>query len=288
MKKVFFTGSNGFIGSHLIPYLKNKFGDIYFHEYLGKIESYAELETDFKKENWDFIFHFAGLSHVSDCENSPQLAYEVNTLGTLFVTQLIQKYNFTGTLFFTSTALIFDFEKNTNGIISESSPLAPASTYAKTKYYSEKILENFSSFSSCHICVLRLFNHTHKSQSPKFVLPSVYQQVENAKDGDVIKIGNLYVERDFSLVSDFTEKMYQLLKHPMENKFQIYNLSSGVGRNLNKLVNLIISKSGKKLKLEMQSELLRKNDPPKIVGKFKTSYNSILTDEQFVDHFLSQ
>ncbi len=288
MKKIFFTGANGFIGSHLVPYLKSHLSNIYIHEYSGKIESYSEIENEFKRENWDYIFHFAGMSHVSDCELSPQKAFEVNVLGTLFLAQLISNYNFSGRLFFASTSLIFDFnENNINGEITERSKIKPLNTYSRTKFYAEKIVENLSLISSAKVCILRLFNHTHKSQSSKFILPSVCQQVQNAKEGDTIKVGNLDLERDFSLVTDFVKKISELLLLDESNNFQILNLSSGVGRNLRTLVELIVKKSGKKLNIEIQPNLIRTNDPKRVVGKFKTSYNSQLTDEEFIEAFLS-
>lgn len=288
MKKVFFTGANGFIGSHLIPYLKNNYSDLYIHEYSGKIENFSELEKEFSKEKWDYIFHFAGLSHVSDCENSPQKAYEINVLGCNFLTELVSKYNFNGRLFFTSTSLLFDFNQtNDLGEINESSKINPLSTYAKTKYYGEKIFEALSLVSDAKICVLRLFNHTHKSQSPKFILPSVFQQISRAKDGDIIKVGNLELERDFSLISDFNQKILEILNVNSDLKYEVLNLSSGVGRNLKSLVSLLIKKSGKKLDIQVQESLLRKNDPKRVVGRFKSSYNSKLSDVEFIEAFLS-
>lgn len=287
MKKIFFTGANGFIGTNLSSYLREQDKDIEIHEYSGKIESFEELKAAFQKEKWDYIFHFAGISHVADCEADPQKAYEVNVLGTLFLAQLISTSDFTGKLFFTSTSLVYDFDQTDNRIeINEQSPLAPKNTYSRTKFFAEKMVQGLVETSKCQVILLRLFNHTHKSQSPKFILPSVFQQISNSPDQGTIKVGNLDVARDFSLISDFNKKFLSLMKETSKQRFQIVNLSSGVARNLRSIVKLMIEKSGKKLEITVDPSLLRKTDPKYIVGKFASSYNSTLSDDEFVTEFM--
>lgn len=287
MKKVFFTGANGFLGTHLISYLRQQNMNFHVHEFAGNIQNFHELKNAFESDTWDYVFHFAGLSHVSDCESDPQKAYEVNVLGTLFLSQLISASHFSGKLFFTSTSLVFDFDNSHKKIeICEDSKLLPKNTYSRTKFYSEKILEGLAHSSVCKVTVLRLFNHTHKSQSSKFILPSVYQQINSAQSGDSIRVGNLDVNRDFSLVSDFCKKFAALLETREESQFQIVNLSSGVTRNLRHIVNLMIQRSGKELRISVDPALLRSTDPEYIMGRFKSSYNSTMSDEEFVDAFL--
>jgi len=288
MKKIFFTGANGFIGTNLSSYLREQDKDIEIHEYSGKIESFEDLKNAFQKEKWDYIFHFAGMSHVADCEADPQRAYEVNTLGTLFLAQLIAEFNFTGKLFFTSTALVYDVSSSDEKIeINEAFPVAPKNTYSRTKLFSEKILSALTETSHCAVYVLRLFNHTHKTQSTKFFLPSVYKQISESEDGGVIKVGNIDVVRDFSLITDFTKKFWELMNSKPDNPFQILNLSSGTPRRLRNIVEIMIKRSGKQLQIVVDPELIRKNDPGYVVGKFKTSYKNSVSDEQFVSQFLS-
>lgn len=287
MKKIFFTGANGFIGTNLSAYLREQYKDIEIHQYSGKIENFDELKDSFRKERWDFVFHFAGMSHVSDCESDPQKAYEINTLGTLFIAQLVAESNFSGKLFFTSTALVYDVNSMSTKVeINEEFPVNPKNTYSRTKYYSEKILSALAETASCDIYILRLFNHTHKTQSAKFFLPSIYRQILQSKDGDEIKVGNVDVVRDFSLISDFTKKFGELMVAKSEKRFQVINLSSGVPRRLRNIVEIMIKKSGKDLKVTVDPLLVRKDDPAYVVGKFQTSYHSTATDEQFVIEFI--
>lgn len=287
--KVFFTGTKGFLGSHLVSTLKDLVPGIFIHEFDGKIESYDSIESEFKTQNWDVIIHFAGLSHVADCENDPQKAFEVNTLGTIHLCQLMAKYNFAGHIYFTSTAQVFEAAQTESGVVyDENSPLKPQNIYAATKFYSESVLRDYATAYPGHVTVLRLFNHTHKSQSRKFLLPSVYGQIAEAKDGDSIKVGNLNLDRDFSLLSDFLSFASKLVLQKNTQKFAICCLSSGVPRNLLNVVKIMIKKSGKRLDIQVDPNLIRKVDPKVIVGKFKTSYSKILSDEDFVDAFLNE
>jgi GDP-4-dehydro-6-deoxy-D-mannose reductase len=287
MKKIFFTGANGFLGTHLMASIRKAYPDFYIHQFSGVIENFESLKSEFEKEQWDIILHFAGMSHVVESEKDPQKAYEVNTLGTIFLCQLMNQCSFKGKLYFTSTAQVYESAVDNEVVIyNETSKVCPQNLYARTKYLSEGVLEAYSKISNSNIKVLRLFNHTHKSQSPKFLLPSVYTQIQAAKNNGSITVGNLDLERDFSLISDFVSFFIDDLPKPSNRNFEILNLSSGVPRNLKKLVQLLISKSGKNLKIEMNPSLLRPNDPKRIIGDFKTSYKNHLSDEDFIDAFL--
>lgn len=288
--KVFFTGTKGFLGSHLINTLRKLYPGIFIHEFSGKIEDFQSLDDEFKLHSWDYIIHFAGLSHVGDCEIDPQKAFEVNTLGTIHLCQLMGKYKFDGHLYFTSTAQVFDAaaEESTVVVYDENSSVRPQNVYGATKYYAELALEGYTRIHTGRITVLRLFNHTHKTQSRKFLLPSVYHQISEAKDGDSIKVGNLNLDRDFSLLKEFLDFFGRLMERKSAPKFEIICLSSGIPRNLMSLVKFLIIKSGKQLNIEVNPNLVRKSDPKVIVGKFKTSYLNGMSDEEFIDSFINE
>lgn len=286
--KVFFTGANGFLGSHLVRFLKDQVPGIFIHEFSGKIENSESVESEYKTHSWDAIIHFAGISHVADCESDPQKAFEVNTLGTIHLCHLMAKYKFTGRLFFTSTAQVFEAAQEEGGVIyNENSNLKPQNTYAETKFYSEAVLESYAQSYAGNVTILRLFNHVHKSQSQKFLLPSVYHQIEKAKNGDSITVGNLNLERDFSLLNNFLNFVGQLIELKNEKKFEIVCLSSGKARNLMNLVRILIQRSGKQINIQVDPNLIRKIDPKVIVGQFKTSYKNALSDEEFIDSFIA-
>lgn len=275
------------MGTKLIRFMKVNRPDYEFHEYTGSIENLSELREAFSKNIWDFVIHFAAISHVSDCENDPQKAFQVNTLGSVHLAHLIADSGFSGLLIFASTSFIFEYNSASEKIeITEASKERPKNVYSRSKHFAEVVFKALSEYTNCSVCVLRLFNHTHISQSPKFFLPSVYQQILKAKDGDEIRVGNLDIERDFSLISDFNRFVMNALESKRRLKFEIVNLSSGRVRNLRVLVVKLIQRSGKNLKIVQDSALFRSNDPRSILGKFKTSYNNNLSDDQFIDEFI--
>lgn len=287
MKKVFVTGSTGFLGSHLVALFKQNPDLFQIHEFRGEIVNASELLTAVQSFTPDIVIHLAGMSHVMECEADPGKAMQVNCLGTENLIFALKKINFAGSFYFSSTAQVYkSVQKNDRVNFDESSIVEPQNTYALTKFLAEKAVQGFSEITSAQVTILRLFNHTHKTQSSRFFLPSVYNQILNAKDGDTIKLGNLDIYRDFSLVSDLMDFFINDLKCNQRKKFEILNLSSGVGRHLKTLVNLFSQKLNKKVKIETDPSLVRKGEPTHIIGTFGSSYKKRKTDEEFVDAFL--
>ena len=106
IKKAFITGITGMVGSHLLDYLidntdwiygllrwrsplqniskhinKINFSKRIFLEY-GDINDYASLESIFKKNKFDFVFHLAAQSYPQTSFQAPTDTYKTNIIGT--------------------------------------------------------------------------------------------------------------------------------------------------------------------------------------------------------------
>lgn len=286
-RNVFITGASGLLGSHLVSSIQAAYPSVYIYAYQGKVENFEQLKTQFFQKPWDVIIHFAGMSHVPDCEQNPELAYKINFLSTVYLGHLVKEANFSGTIIFSSTGLIYDHDRSAEkAIFTETSEIRPKHVYGITKWQSENFLKGLTQYTAAKVVVLRLFNHAHKDQSDRFVLPSVLKQMLQSGSPVRVKVGNLNLWRDFSLVSDFVAAVTPLVIKPVMESFRVINLASGQSRKLKDLVDLIALRLNKVIEYEVDESLLRKNEFQYMVGDFPTAYNKNRSDNEFIDCFL--
>ena len=84
--KILMTGSDGYIGSHLTPYLESKGHEI--DEYRGDILDFIIEDSNLP----DMIIHLAALTGVRKSIEMPDQYYEVNVMGTREVFMACQEY----------------------------------------------------------------------------------------------------------------------------------------------------------------------------------------------------
>lgn len=135
-KKILVTGSKGFIGSHLVPYLRRKGHKVLEWDKKKGFDIFSiNLEEGIKRA--DVVIHLAALTSVADSFTNKGETHRVNVLGTARVAEFCQKYK--KKLIYPSSASVY---------IKESSP------YAYSKYLAEEIVKGIKT----PTVVLRLFN----------------------------------------------------------------------------------------------------------------------------------
>jgi nucleoside-diphosphate-sugar epimerase len=299
MKKVLITGASGFLGSHLHKRLVQSGSIVYSLK--SRLTDYEELTKEITSLGQiDCCFHFAGISFVPDCEKNISLAYAVNTAGVVALAEMLAKTSPKLHFIFPSSAQLYDY-KYPAVKISEKANLAPLSTYSRAKYLAERGLQTLAEQKGIYVTVLRLFNHSHKSQNKSFLLPSVYQQIlsaQNKRDKKIV-VGDLSLVRDIGAIQDLVdafEKVYQSdpsVSAIGVNNFEVYNICSQVGKKLQDIVNEIIARSSSEVSIEIDSSLFRIGEPQNICGdatKFMSVFNwspkRALTVSDLVTSFL--
>jgi nucleoside-diphosphate-sugar epimerase len=266
-KKIFITGSEGFVGKKLVNYLGLQKHQIFAHS--GKLENHVELRQALTGFAPDVVIHLAALSNVPYCEKHIDQAYISNVAGTGILLELMMKLDAKPHLVFASSAQVYNMQspKISEKPVDESFELRPSNVYGRTKRQAEELVFECSSIFGLKAVVLRLFNHTHKDQDLSFFLPSMYRQIREAADGGTISVGNLEVSRDFSLVSDLlTAFEAVILNLDRMDQFELFNVCSGQARNLRELVMAMAKLLGKEINLSPDPQRYRHGESMVIIG----------------------
>ena len=138
MSKVLVTGANGMLGSDLCEIFKEK-----GHQVIGTdIETldvcdYEAVQETVIQIEPDFVIHLAGMTDVDDCEQEPEKAFHINTIGTQHVALACQKTS--AILVYLSTLSVFDGAKCES--YTEFDTPNPQSWYSRSKYRGELVVE---------------------------------------------------------------------------------------------------------------------------------------------------
>lgn len=273
---ILLTGSNGFLGSFLRKRFEETDWSIIPFE--GDLLSINDLKPYFDKNvQWDFVIHLAGIGNVPACEQDMVRAYQVNTIATCLLVDQIKKYSPQAQLIFASTGQVYDLLHGLEAPVDESHDVCPSNTYARSKRAAELYIEDtFRSFRSSYV-ILRIFNHSHKSQRPDFFMPSIYQQIlEKRKQGSpvLLDVGNIQVERDIGSIQDLIEAFFSIVKNRNDGH-HIFNLSSGTGKKLDRVVDELSRAMDIQVETRVDPSRVRKNDPPRMIAsteKLKNVY----------------
>nr|MDO8112820.1 NAD-dependent epimerase/dehydratase family protein [Candidatus Sigynarchaeota archaeon] len=277
MDKVLILGINGFTGKHFQQYLA-KNGLLGKLDFVGvdraigtadRMEKIEYLEADvvspgtierlLKNERPAYIINLAGLFGAADFTALFQVNAEVSR--RILATIVDDKVAVKRVLLIGSAA-----EYGIPGTmpVKESHPLNPISPYGLTKMiqamYANYYFRNFGT----DVVVARTFNILGKGLSPKLSVGSFAEQVKNLHPGGTLKVGNLNTKRDFLDIEDTIDAYWKLLHSGKPG--QVYNVCSGKSVYIKEILEFLISTSGKNASVQVDGNLVRKNDILDFVG----------------------
>ena len=150
--KILITGGAGYIGTSLIPLLLennykvtvfdnlmhggNQLLSFFRNKNFNFIKGDITIKKDIKNavKGHDIIIHLAAIVGFPSCKNNPELAYNVNVMGTKNLIEVTDKEQI---ILYGSTGS--NYGKVTD-ICTEESPLNPLSLYGETKTEAEQLL----------------------------------------------------------------------------------------------------------------------------------------------------
>jgi len=264
--KILVTGGLGYIGSHTCVELIKENNEVVIvdnlynskEEVLNKLEKITgkkiklykydlkekdKIEKMFSENDFDIVVHFAGYKAVGESVEKPLMYYENNLCSTLNLLDVMKNHN-VKKFIFSSTATVYGDPKVLP--IEENFETGNTqNTYATTKYFIEKILQDlYKSDNSWSICILRYFNPigAHESgllgEDPQGIPNNLMPYIMRVAGGELETLsvfGNDYETKDGTGVRDYIHVVdlangHVKALHKLEEKPEvyIYNLGTGI------------------------------------------------------------
>ena len=259
-EKILVTGSEGFIGSHLVETLLeegyrvkafvlynsfNNWGwlDTFPKEKLDQIELFMGDVRDPNAvreamKDVDAVFHLAALIAIPFSYYAPDAYVDTNIKGTLNVLQAARERNVR--VLVTSTSEVYGTAQYVP--IDEKHPFQGQSPYSATKIGADRLAESFYRSFDLPVTIVRPFNTFGPRQSARAVIPTIITQLLGG--ATKIKLGSLTPTRDFNYVKDTARGF-----------LEIYRSDKTVGEEINIATQKEISIG------DLAAELIRQINP---------------------------
>ena len=227
MKNILVTGGAGFIGSHLVRLLVNKYPNYHIINmdvltYAGNLENLKDIEDKenytfvkcdicdlkkvsqiFEEYNIDSVIHLAAESHVDRSIEDPFSFAQTNVMGTLSLLQSAKAFwngAFTDKLFYhVSTDEVYG-SLGEEGFFTEETAYDPHSPYSASKASSDHFVRAFADTYGLPVLISNCSNNYGSYQFPEKLIPLFINNIVNNKPLPVYGKGENV--RDWLFVND--------------------------------------------------------------------------------------
>lgn len=270
-KKVFVTGADGFIGSHLTELLlKNEckvkalvqYNSFNSWGWLDSIPENSNLEIiagDIRDAHFiksamrgtDIVFHLAALIAIPYSYRAPDCYIDTNVKGTLNICQAAKELGGIRVLC-TSTSEVYGTAQYVP--IDERHPKQPQSPYSASKIAADAIAMSFYNSFNLQVTIVRPFNTYGPRQSARAIIPSIITQIMAGMEE--IKLGDLTTTRDFNYIKDTIQGFVAIAKCDNTIGKEI-NIASNHEVSMLETLNLIRKTMNSDVRFIMDDERLR-------------------------------
>jgi len=291
---ILIIGGAGYIGSHIVYYIKQNCPDLHPVVYdnlsrghkealipgtkfiLGDINEEDKLLNTLKSENIEVVMHFAAHSIVPESIANPLLYYE-NNIGNAIILLKTMKNARVNKLIFSSTAAVYGVPDKIP--IDESQETRPINPYGETKLAIENLLKYCADAYNLKYVSLRYFNaagaafngEIGESHSPETHLIPIVIEAALGRREKVYIFGDDYETRDGTCLRDYIHVLDLAQAHVLalerlkqKQCSEIYNLGTSNGATVKEVIDKVKQISNSDFKVEVTKR--RPGDPPCLIA----------------------
>ncbi|HEY9080129.1 UDP-glucose 4-epimerase GalE [Magnetovibrio sp.] len=290
--KVIVTGGAGYVGSHACKalaaagYTPVSFDNLSNgHDWaakwgplvVGDVLDPAALDAVIAAHKPAAVMHFAALIEVGESVKRPEDFYRTNVTGTLNLLEAMSRAGVRDIVFSSTCAVHGDVG---DALITETSPIAPISPYAKTKAVVEGMLADFAAAHGLNATALRYFNASGadpdgelgEAHDPESHLIPIACQAALGQRAGMFIYGDDYATpdgtcvRDYIHVSDLATAHVKALDRLLAGQagLEAFCLGGGVGTSVRQVLDSVKRVSGADFDVQIQPR--RPGDAPMLVA----------------------
>ena len=285
--KILVTGGAGYIGSHTVKeLLRNGFETVVFDNFSSGRREFAAageviaadlmdleaIKSAFRPGDIGAVLHFASLIQVGESYLDPRKYYGHNLTTTMNLLEAMLEAG-TRTIVFSSSAAVYGEPREIP--IPESHPMNPINPYGQTKFFIEKILQDYDRAYGLKFISLRYFNaagadpdgrlgEIHDPEShliPNIMLSLLGRKRAFEVFGTDFPTPDGTAIRDYVHVSDLASAHVLALRRLLScGESGFFNLGSGTGFSVLDVMRKIEETTGRKIPAVMHPR--RRGDVP--------------------------
>ncbi|MGN7476671.1 UDP-glucose 4-epimerase GalE [Solibacillus silvestris] len=269
------VGGAGYIGSHVVNLLvETEQVIVYDNLSTGNREAVNEaaifIEGDLADEQRltqvfslfpiDAVVHVAAASATANSVENPQHYYENNVAATLVLLKVMRTHKVNNIIFSSTSAPLNEF-------LQEQSFAEPMNPYGRSKYFVERILEDYAKVYNMNCIVLRYLNvggaqamaQTGENHLPDTRLIPLILEHLNGENPEITIFEEDYVTSDGTCMRGFIHIEDLANAHALalqtlkieKTAFTIYNLSDDQGYSIKEIIEICEQITNKKSKVKI-------------------------------------
>lgn len=272
--KVFVTGADGFIGSHLVEQLVTAGAQVTALVYYNSWNSdgwLADIDPALRREvetvrgdvrdaehmarlvhGCDYVFHLSSLIGIPYSYEAPRSYVNTNVIGALNILEACRRCDSLTRLIHVSTSEVYGTAQTVP--IAESHPLVGQSPYSASKISADKLAESYQLSFSLPLVIARPFNTFGPRQTARAVIPTIASQLLSG--AAELRLGTLSPTRDFNFVTDTAAGMIALAGCAAAEGM-VVNIGSGEEWSIEQTARMLMDITGRDIPVVSDERRIR-------------------------------